>query len=223
MPEKHFSVAVAEAFGPRMPLTHRFVCGFICSEFSLSTDNSTDRYPVFLRGRPLPARCLLLLNCLTDPPRAPPWLSSIAKQTEAWGVDLLRAGQGQSRFRSGHLSPDLSAIIVCHKRSFLLRMRWELTDSQGWSSSVVLKDLCRLSALQDKLLLGRSGSFLGLEGTVRGKRLPLHSDHDEFVSGLFLQRRVSLQAHPCVHRGWRPGSCIRPDSAQKPPGWGFCI
>lgn len=65
--------------------------------------------------------------------------------------------------------------------------------------------------------------FISGVGTVRGKRLPLPSDHDEFISGFFLRRMVSLQAHPRVHRGWRPGSYIRPDSTQKPPGWGSCI
>ena len=143
---KHFSDAMAKAFGPRILLTHPFVCGFICSEFSHRT-NSKDRNSVFLSGWSLPARCLLLLNCLMDPPRAPLWLPCMAEEAEAWGVELLWAGEGRSWFRSGHLAPHLSAIIVCHKRSFLLRMRWELTDPHRWSSLVALKDLCGWSAL----------------------------------------------------------------------------
>lgn len=143
---KHFSVAMAKALGPRILLTHPFDCGFICSKFSHRTNNSKDRNPVFLTGRSLPARCLLLLNCLMDPPGA--LLACLYGRGDGGlGVDLLWAGQGQSQFRSGHLAPHLSAIIVCHKRSFLLRMRWELTDPHRWSSSVVLKDLCRWSAL----------------------------------------------------------------------------
>ena len=123
---------------------HLIVGLFVANSATGQTTARTETLSSWVVGRYLPGACSswvvswipqeLCCGLLVWPRRRRP------------GCGVTLGWSGQSRFRSGHLAPHLSAITVGHKRSFLLRMRWELTDPHRWSSLVVLKDLCRWSA-----------------------------------------------------------------------------
>lgn len=82
----------AKAFGPRMPLSHPFVGLFVGIQPQHRQQHG--QVPCLPEGPAATCQVPAPPELFTDPPRAP-WLPSIAKQTEAWGVDLLGAGQGQ--------------------------------------------------------------------------------------------------------------------------------